>query len=59
MKKKKQLKQERKRLAHQEQLKRAMLNCEKREGSTYYEGWGWLTDKELFDLRQSDPRIAP
>lgn len=26
---------------------------------TYHIGWGWMTDDELFSLRQSDPRVAP
>ena len=26
---------------------------------TFYFTFGWLTDDELFDLRQTDPRIAP
>lgn len=25
----------------------------------YYQGWGWMTPDERFNLRQSDPRIAP
>lgn len=26
---------------------------------TYYFGDGWFTDDELFELRQTDPRMAP
>ena len=26
---------------------------------TYYIGYGWLSDDELFDLRQTEPRTAP
>ncbi|MEK7510802.1 MAG: hypothetical protein AAB582_01015 [Patescibacteria group bacterium] len=29
------------------------------ESVQYYFGWGWLNEKELFELRQTDPRIAP
>lgn len=31
----------------------------KKEEVKFYEGFGWLTDEELFDLRQKEPRIAP
>ena len=30
-----------------------------RESVQHYFGWGWLSSDELFDLRQTDPRIAP
>lgn len=26
---------------------------------TFYLGLGWLSDRELFDLRQREPRMAP
>jgi hypothetical protein len=30
-----------------------------KEEVEFYLGWGWLTREELFNLRQTDPRIAP
>ena len=29
------------------------------EAVTFHPGIGWLTEKELFDMRQTDPRMAP
>jgi 3-mercaptopyruvate sulfurtransferase SseA len=26
---------------------------------TYHLGWGWLTEKKYFKLRQSEPRMGP
>jgi len=26
---------------------------------TFFEGFGWLSNDELLDLRQTDPRLAP
>ncbi len=31
----------------------------KTEKVTFYFGFGWLTDDELFELRQKEPRLAP
>ncbi len=30
-----------------------------REAVTFYTGFGWMTNQELFDLRWREPRIAP
>lgn len=30
-----------------------------RKKYNFYIGFGWLSDDELFELRQTDPRIAP
>jgi hypothetical protein len=29
------------------------------EAAQFYSGFGWLTDEERFNLRQTDPRLAP
>ena len=31
----------------------------KKEEVVFYPGVGWLTDEELFEMRQTDPRHAP
>jgi hypothetical protein len=31
----------------------------KKEEVTFYPGVGWLTDEELFEMRQTDPRHSP
>ena len=29
------------------------------EESVFHQAWGWMTLDERFDLRQTDPRMAP